>query len=46
MFDCKTCLSSSALSVIIGCLYWIILLGKKQTKLNAEIWAMHAKSRL
>ena len=26
------------LTVIIGCLYWVMSLGKEQMKLNAELW--------
>jgi hypothetical protein len=26
------------LTVIIGCLYWVMSLGKEQTALNAELW--------
>lgn len=26
------------LTVIIGCLYWVMSLGKQQLKLHAEIW--------
>ena len=26
------------LSVIIGCLYWVMSLVKEQMKLNAELW--------
>jgi hypothetical protein len=26
------------LTVIIGCLYWVMSLGKEQEKLHAELW--------
>ncbi|HEX9451393.1 MAG TPA: hypothetical protein VF934_08265 [Burkholderiales bacterium] len=26
------------LTVIIGCLYWVLSLGKAQAALNAELW--------
>ena len=29
------------LSVIIGCLYWMMSLGKEQSKLNEELWAKY-----
>jgi len=31
------------LSVILGCLYWVMSLGKQQAELNAELWARHGK---
>jgi hypothetical protein len=29
------------LTVVIGCLYWVMSLGKAQTKLNEELWAKY-----
>lgn len=26
------------LTMIVGCLYWVMSLGKEQTALNAELW--------
>jgi hypothetical protein len=31
------------LAVILGCLYWVMSLGKEQAKLNAELWSKHGK---
>ncbi|MEX0957833.1 MAG: hypothetical protein WDZ63_00945 [Burkholderiales bacterium] len=31
------------LTVILGCLYWVMSLGKEQAKLNAELWSQHGK---
>lgn len=31
------------LTVIIGCLYWVMSLGKEQEKLNEELWATYRK---
>ena len=39
----ETIMLVAPLSVIIGCLYWVMSLGKEQAKLNAEIWAKHGK---
>lgn len=27
------------LAVILGCLYWVMSLGKQQAELNEELWA-------
>ena len=29
------------LTVIIGCLYWVMSLGKEQAKLNEVLWAKY-----
>jgi hypothetical protein len=29
------------LAVVIGCLYWVMSLGKEQTRLNEELWAKY-----
>jgi hypothetical protein len=29
------------LTVVIGCLYWVMSLGKAQVKLNEELWAKY-----
>ncbi len=29
------------LSVIVGCLYWVMSLGNEQAKLNEVLWAKH-----
>ena len=29
------------LSVVVGCLYWVMSLGKQQAALNDELWAKH-----
>ncbi len=29
------------LSVIVGCLYWVMSLGNEQAKLNKELWAKY-----
>ena len=29
------------LFVIVGCLYWVMSLGKEQAKLNAVLWAKY-----
>jgi hypothetical protein len=29
------------LSVVVGCLYWVMSLGKEQSKLNEELWAKY-----
>ncbi|HWA12095.1 MAG TPA: hypothetical protein VHA15_03305 [Burkholderiales bacterium] len=29
------------LFVVIGCLYWVMSLGKEQAKLNEVLWAKH-----
>ena len=31
------------LSVVIGCLYWVMSLGEAQTTLNAELWPRISK---
>mgnify|MGYP000045605678 CR=1 FL=1 len=37
----STILLLGPLSVIIGCLYWVMSLGKEQAKLNEELWAKY-----
>ncbi|MFN0039138.1 MAG: hypothetical protein ACKVP2_06480 [Burkholderiales bacterium] len=39
----ETIMLVAPLSVIIGCLYWVMSLGKEQEKLHAEIWAKRGK---
>lgn len=29
------------LFVVLGCLYWVLSLSKKQAEVNAEVWARH-----
>jgi hypothetical protein len=29
------------LTVVVGCLYWVMSLGKEQSKLNEELWAKY-----
>ena len=31
------------LAVILGCLYWVMSLGKQQAELNAELWPKLSK---
>jgi hypothetical protein len=31
------------LAVVIGCLYWVMSLGKVQAELNTELWKKHGK---
>jgi hypothetical protein len=35
----STILLLGPLTVIIGCLYWVMSLGKEQAALNADLWA-------
>jgi hypothetical protein len=36
-------LAAGPLAIVLGCLYWVMSLGKEQAKLNAELWAKHGK---
>jgi hypothetical protein len=29
------------LSIVIGCLFWVLSLSNEQAKVNAEVWAQH-----
>ncbi len=33
-----TILLLGPLSVVLGCLYWVMYLGKEQAELHAELW--------
>jgi len=35
----STILLLGPLTVIIGCLYWVMSLGKEQAALNTDLWA-------
>jgi hypothetical protein len=39
----ETIMIVAPLCVIIGCLYWVMSLGKEQAAMNAEIWKRHGK---
>ncbi len=36
-------LLAGPLTVIIGCLYWVMSLGKEQAALNADLWPKLSK---
>jgi hypothetical protein len=39
----ETIMIVAPLCVIVGCLYWVMSLGKAQAIMNAEIWKKYGK---
>ncbi len=39
----STILLAGPLTVIIGCLYWVLSLGKQQAVLHADLWPKQRK---